>query len=122
MSLYTLGGWVIMWRSIKKGCIVDCTMEGEYVATYEGYVWIYTFLNDWEVVPKMHKPLIFYYDSSETVYNSKEPRSHNRGKWYKMQVSFNPINHALRRYRSYKDRIREKLCWLVYEYFAYYKL
>lgn len=55
-------------------------MEGEYVATYEGCVWIYTFLNDWEVVPKMHKPLIFYYDSSETVYNSKEPRSHNRGK------------------------------------------
>ena len=30
-SVFTLNGGAIIWRSIKQGCIVDSTMEAEYV-------------------------------------------------------------------------------------------
>ena len=33
--VFTLGGGAISWRSIKKSCIVDSTMEAEYIAAYE---------------------------------------------------------------------------------------
>ena len=33
--LFTLGSGAISWRSIKKSCIVDYTMEAEYVAASE---------------------------------------------------------------------------------------
>ena len=29
--VFTLGGGVISWRSVKQSCIVDSTMEAEYV-------------------------------------------------------------------------------------------
>ena len=34
-SVFTLGGGAIVWRSIKQSCIVDSTMEAEYVAASE---------------------------------------------------------------------------------------
>ena len=33
--VFTLGGAVVSWRSIKQSCIVDSTMEAEYVLTSE---------------------------------------------------------------------------------------
>ena len=33
--IFTLGGATVSWRSIKQSCIVDSTMEAEYVATLE---------------------------------------------------------------------------------------
>ena len=38
------------------------------------------FYTDLEVVPYMDKPLLMYCDNSGAVANSKEPRSHKRGK------------------------------------------
>ena len=35
---------------------------------------------DLEVVPNMNRPLTLYFDNSGAVANSKEPRSHKRGK------------------------------------------
>ena len=34
-SVSTLGGGAIVWRSIKQTCVVNSTMEAEYVGTCE---------------------------------------------------------------------------------------
>ena len=43
-------------------------------------VWLRKFFTDLKVVPNMDKPLTLYCDNSGAVANSKEPRSHKRGK------------------------------------------
>ena len=58
-------------------------MEAEYIAAYEAAkeaVWLRKFFTDLEVVPDTDKPLVLYCDNSGAVANSKEPRSHKRGK------------------------------------------
>ena len=58
-------------------------MEAEYVAACEAAkesVWLRMFLTDLKVVPNMHLPIPLYCDNSGAVANSKEPRSHKRGK------------------------------------------
>ena len=58
-------------------------MEVEYIAASEAAkeaVWLKNFLSDLEVVPDMDKPITLYCDNSGAVANSKEPRSHKRGK------------------------------------------
>ena len=50
---FTLRGGVISWRSVKQSCIVDSTMEAEYVAaceTAKEAVWLKKFLSDLGVV------------------------------------------------------------------------
>ena len=82
-SVFTLGGGAIVWRSVKQSCIADSTMEAEYVVACEAVkeaVWLHKFLSDLEVVPDMDKPITLYCDNSGAVANSKEPRSHKRGK------------------------------------------
>ena len=82
-SIFTLGGGAIVWRSIKQSSIADSTMEAEYIAACEAAkesVWLKNFYTDLEVVPNMEKPLVLYCDNSGAVANSKEPRSHKRGK------------------------------------------
>ena len=82
-SVFTLGGAAVVWRSIKQSSIADSTMEAEYIAASEAAkeaVWLKNFLSDLEVVPGMDKPVTLYCDNSGAVANSKEPRSHKRGK------------------------------------------
>ncbi|TYK23858.1 gag/pol protein [Cucumis melo var. makuwa] len=82
-SVFTLNGGAIVWRSIEQSCIVDSIMEAEYVAACEAVkeaVWLKKFLTDLEVVPNMHLPITLYCDNSGAVANSREPRSHKRGK------------------------------------------
>ena len=82
-SIYTLGGGAVVWRSIKQSSIADSTMEAEYIAACKEakeWVWLKKFYTDLEVVPNMEKPLVLYCDNSGAVANSKEPRSHTRGK------------------------------------------
>ena len=81
--MFTLGGGAIVWRSIKQSSTADSTMEAEYIAACEAAkeaVWLRKFFADLEVVPNMDKPLTLYCDNSGAVTNSKEPRSHKRGK------------------------------------------
>ncbi|TYK03644.1 gag/pol protein [Cucumis melo var. makuwa] len=81
--VFTMNGGAVVWRSIKQSCIADSTMEAEYVATCEAAkeaVWLKKFLTDLEVVPNMHLPFTLYCDNSGAVVNSREPRSHKRGK------------------------------------------
>ncbi|TYK25935.1 gag/pol protein [Cucumis melo var. makuwa] len=82
-SVITLNEGAVVWRSIKQGCIADSTMEAEYVAACEAAkeaVWLKKFLHDLEVVPNMNLSITLYCDNSGVVANSKEPRSHKRGK------------------------------------------
>ena len=82
-SVFTLGGGAVVWRSIKQSSIADSTMEAEYIAVSEAAkeaVWLKNFLSDLEVVPNMDKPITLYCDNSGAVANSREPRSHKRGK------------------------------------------
>ena len=81
--MFTLGGAAVVWRSVKQSSIADSTVEAEYIATSEAAkeaVWLKNFLSDLEVVPNMDKPITLYCDNSGAVANSREPRSHKRGK------------------------------------------
>ena len=58
-------------------------MESEYVAVSEDVkeaVCLRNFLRDLEVIPNLEQPMVVYCDNSGAVANSKEPRSHQRGK------------------------------------------
>ena len=58
-------------------------MEAEYVTACKAAkeaVRLRNFLSDLEVVPDMDKPITLFCDNNDTVANSKEPRSHKRGK------------------------------------------
>ena len=82
-SIFTLGGGAVVCRSIKQSSITDSTMEAENIAACEAAkesVLLKNFYIDLEVVPNMEKPLVLYCDNSGAVANSKEPRSHKRGK------------------------------------------
>ena len=81
--VFTLGSGAISWRSIKQSCIVDSTMEVEYMAASEAAkeaVWLRNFLLDLGVVPSMQLPIKLYCDNSGAIANSKEPRTHKKGK------------------------------------------
>ena len=81
--VFTLGGAAISWRSVKQTSIADSTMEAEYIAASEAAkeaVWLKNFLLDLEVVPAAQSAITLYYDNSGAIANSKEPRSHKRGK------------------------------------------
>ena len=78
-----LGDGAISWRSVKQKCIVDSTMEAEYVAASEAAkeaVWLRSFLLDLEVSQSMPKCITIYCDNAGAVANSKEPRTHKASK------------------------------------------
>ena len=82
--MFTLGGGAVVWRSIKQSSIVDSTIEAEYIVASEAAkeaVWLKNFLSDIEVVPNMDKPITLYCDNSGAVTNTKESRSHKKGKY-----------------------------------------
>ncbi|KAA0041564.1 gag/pol protein [Cucumis melo var. makuwa] len=79
-SVFTLNGRVVVWLSIKQGYITDSTMKAEYVTACEAAkeaIWLRKFLHDLEVVLNVNLPITLYCEDSETVANSKEPRSTN---------------------------------------------
>ncbi|KAA0034970.1 gag/pol protein [Cucumis melo var. makuwa] len=103
-SVFTPNKGAILWRSIKKGCIADFTMEVEYIAACEvakEVIWLRKFLHDLEVVPDMNLSITLYCDNSETVANSKEPRSHKRGK------------RIERKYHLIREIVQRRDCWVL---------
>ena len=55
------------------------------MATYEAtkeVVWLCNFLTDRQVAPKVQELMTLYCDNNGVVTNSKEPRSHKRGKHF----------------------------------------
>ena len=88
--VFTLGGAVVSWRSIKQSCIADSTMEAEYVAAKEA-VWLRKFLMELGVIAKAVEPMILYYDNSGVIAQAKEPRNHRKG------------NHIERKYHLVRE-------------------
>ena len=79
--MFTLGGGVISWRSIKQSCIVDSTIEVEYVATCEAAkeaIWLKKFLSDLGVVRIEQVPITLFCNNSGAVAQSKGPRNHKK--------------------------------------------
>ena len=75
--VFTLGGAVISWRSIKQSCIVDSTMEAEYVAAREA-IWLRKFLMELGVIAKVVDPMILCCDNNGVAAQAKEPRNHRK--------------------------------------------
>ena len=67
---FTLERETVSWRSIKQSCIIDLTMEAEYVAALEAtkeVVWLRKFLIELGVIGKVVDPMILYCDNSGAV-------------------------------------------------------
>ena len=80
--VFTLRGGVVSWRSIKQKCIVDSTIEAEYLAACEAAkeaVWLKKFLMELGMVPASLSPITLYCDNSGAVAQSKKPRNHRKG-------------------------------------------
>ena len=74
-------------------------MEAEYIAALEAakeVVWLKNFLIDLEEVPNVDGPITLYNNNSGAVTNSKELRSHKRGK------------HIERKYHLIRDIINKR--------------
>ncbi|KAL5555407.1 hypothetical protein UlMin_037643 [Ulmus minor] len=70
--VFTLNGGAIVWRSVKKSCVSDSTMEAEYVAASEAVkevVWLRNFLRDLEVIPNLEQLMVVYCNNSGAVAN-----------------------------------------------------
>ena len=68
--VFTLGGGAISWRSVKQSCIVDSTMEAEYVAACEAAkeaIWLKKFLSDLGVVRMEQVPITLFCNNSGAV-------------------------------------------------------
>ena len=81
--VFTLGGVVVSWRSIKQSCIDDSTMKAEYVVTLEASketIWLRKFLMELGVIAKDVDHMILYYDISGDVAQAKEPNNYRKGK------------------------------------------
>ena len=72
--VFTLGGGVISWRSVKKSCIGDFTMELKYVAACEvakEVVWLKKFLSNICVIRMEQVLITMFCDNSGAVAQSK---------------------------------------------------
>ena len=88
-------------------------MEAEYVATCQAAkesVWLRKFLTDLEVVPNMHLPVTLYCDNNGAVVNSKESRSHNRGKHIEHKYHLIKGDCATRRCDRHTDSFKAQHC------------
>ena len=82
--VFNLGGGAISWRSVKQSCIVDSTMEAEYVVACEAAkeaVWLKKFIFDLGVVRMEQVPITLFCDNSGAVAQYKDLRNHTKGKY-----------------------------------------
>ena len=69
-SVFTLGGGVISWRSVKQSQIADSTMEAEYVVACEAVkevVWLKKFLSNLGVMGMEQVPITLFCNNSRVV-------------------------------------------------------
>ena len=107
--VFTLGREVVSWRSIKQSCIVDSTMEAEYVAASEATkeaVWLRKLLMELGVITKVVESMILYCDNSEVVAQAKEPR--NRWKRMHIEMKYHPVSEIVQRGDIIVEKIASK--------------
>ena len=77
--VFSLGGGVVIWRSIKQSCFANLNKKAEYEVAYEAAkesVWLCRFLKDLEVVPNVDKSIKLTYVNSVVVAHFKELRNY----------------------------------------------
>ena len=80
-------------------------MEAEYIAACEvakEAVWLKKFYTHLDVAPEVEKPLVLFYHNSEAIANSKEIRSHKRGKH--IERKYHLLIYCWRLISSTKDK------------------
>ena len=68
----------------KQSCIVDSTIEAEYVAACDAKkeaVWLKKFLSDLGVLRMEQVSITLFCHNSGVVAQSKDPRNHKKGKY-----------------------------------------
>ena len=91
--VFTFGGAVVNWRSIKQSCIAESTMEAEYMEVEyvvasevaKEAVWLKKFLMELGIIAKAVDPMILCCDNNGVVAQAKEPRNHKKGKHFEMK-------------------------------------
>ena len=72
--VFTLGGGAISWRSTKKSCIADSTMEAEYVVACEiakEALWLKKFFSNLGVMRMEQVPITLFSTIVEQLNNPK---------------------------------------------------
>ncbi|KAA0042864.1 gag/pol protein [Cucumis melo var. makuwa] len=112
-SVFTMNEGVVVWCSIKQGCIGDSTMEAEYVAACEAAkeaVWLRTFLHNLEVFPNMNLPITLYCDNSESSSQFQRTLQPQTRETHREEVSPNTGDCAARGCDSHQDRFGAQHC------------
>ena len=84
--VFTLGGRVISWRSVKQSYIVDFIIEVEYIIVSEAtkeVFWLRKFLMGLGIVPLAVLSLVLFCDNNGMMAQSKEPKNHRKDKHIK---------------------------------------
>ena len=92
--VFILNGGAICWKSSKQSTVADSVCEAEYIAASDAakeVVWLRKFLGELGVASFLDGPVPLYCDSTGTIAQAKEPRSHHRTK------------HILRRFHLVRE-------------------
>ena len=68
--LFTLGGKVVSWRSVKQSCITESIINAKYVVASKALkevIWLQKFLIGLGIVPLLVLPLVLFCDNSGAV-------------------------------------------------------
>ncbi|KAJ9541861.1 hypothetical protein OSB04_028367 [Centaurea solstitialis] len=96
LTVFTLNGGAISWKSSEQDTIADSTTEAEYIAASDAAkeaVWLRNFLSDLRVVASVSRPIDIFCDNSGAVAQAKEPREHHKSR------------HVLRKYHLIREFI-----------------
>ncbi|KAI9118828.1 hypothetical protein K1719_010273 [Acacia pycnantha] len=92
--VFIFNGGVVSWKSSKQSTVADSAIEVEYIAAsdaVEEAFWISKFINELGVTPTISNPIDLLCDNSDTIAQTKEPRSHQR------------TNHILKRFHLIRE-------------------
>ena len=98
--VFTLGGGAVNWRSLKQSCIVNSTMEVQYVVVSEvakEVIWFQKFLLGIGLMPLVVPPLVLFCDNSGAMAQSKEQSNHRKGKHIEMKYHYHLIHDIVMR-------------------------
>lgn len=87
---FLLNDGVISWSSMNQSCIALSTMETEYVTYFSDIqetIWLRRFLHCWDVVNTTLNPVGIDYDSMTALAYAKDPKYHEKTKFYSNSVS-----------------------------------
>ena len=77
--IFILNKEAIYWKSSKQYTVIDSVCKAEYIVASDAAkeaVWLQKFIIELGVTPSVDGPIIPYCDSTGTIAQVKEPKSH----------------------------------------------